>query len=80
MISTIEEGRRETQEEFYNMLEERGRRDWEARKKKIFERLGGRSGSVAKINGDLRKSTKGGSTLSVSHFHSHDVETLLDTT
>lgn len=67
MISTIEEGRRETQEEFYNMLEERGRRDWEARKKKIFERLGGRSGAAAKITGDLRKSTKAGNALSVSH-------------
>ncbi|TFK47932.1 nucleoporin-interacting protein NIC96 [Heliocybe sulcata] len=44
LISTIEEGRRQTQAEFYRVLEERGRRDWEARKKRVFEELGGRLG------------------------------------
>ncbi|KZT24692.1 nucleoporin-interacting protein NIC96 [Neolentinus lepideus HHB14362 ss-1] len=44
LISTIEEGRRQTQAEFYRVLEERGRRDWEARKKRVFEELGGRMG------------------------------------
>ncbi|KAI0305787.1 nucleoporin-interacting protein NIC96 [Multifurca ochricompacta] len=44
VISTIEEARRETQEEFYRVLEDRSRRDWEARKKRVFEELGGRLG------------------------------------
>ncbi|KAI9513141.1 nucleoporin-interacting protein NIC96 [Russula earlei] len=44
VISTIEEARRETQEEFYRVLENRSRREWEARKKRVFEELGGRSG------------------------------------
>lgn len=43
VISTIEEGRRETQIEFERVLNERVRRDWEARKKKIFEELGERA-------------------------------------
>ncbi|KAN0129758.1 nucleoporin-interacting protein NIC96 [Lactarius tabidus] len=44
VISTIEEARRETQEEFYRVLEDRGRREWDARKKRVFEELGGRLG------------------------------------
>lgn len=40
LISTIEEGRRETEAEFYQVLEERVRKDWESRKKRIFEELG----------------------------------------
>jgi len=43
IISTIEEGRRETQVEFERVLNERVRRDWEARKKNIFEELGERA-------------------------------------
>lgn len=43
IISTIEEGRRETQLEFQRVLDERVRRDWEARKKRIFEELGERA-------------------------------------
>ncbi|KAF8170381.1 nucleoporin-interacting protein NIC96 [Pholiota molesta] len=43
LISTIEEGRKETQEEFYRVLEERSQRDWEAKKKRVFEELGGRA-------------------------------------
>ena len=43
IVSTIEEGRRETQMEFERVLNERVRRDWEARKKKIFEELGERA-------------------------------------
>ncbi|KAF8497062.1 nucleoporin-interacting protein NIC96 [Russula emetica] len=44
VISTIEEARKATQEEFYNVLEDRSRREWEARKKRVFEELGGLSG------------------------------------
>ncbi|KAH9978530.1 nucleoporin-interacting protein NIC96 [Lactifluus volemus] len=44
VISTIEEARRETQEEFYRVLEDRSRHEWEARKKRVFEELGGRLG------------------------------------
>ena len=58
LISTIEEGRRETQEEFYRVLEERGRRDWEARKRRVFEELGGHVGVDGKANGDMRKSIR----------------------
>jgi len=40
LISTIKEGRRETQEEFHRVLEERSQHDWEAKKKCAFEELG----------------------------------------
>lgn len=40
LISTIEEGRRETESEFYQVLDERIRKQWESRKKRIFEELG----------------------------------------
>ncbi|KAG8928588.1 hypothetical protein FRC02_006703 [Tulasnella sp. 418] len=40
LISAIEEGRRETENEFYRVLEERVRKDWENRKKRIFEEIG----------------------------------------
>ncbi|ETW78360.1 hypothetical protein HETIRDRAFT_325165 [Heterobasidion irregulare TC 32-1] len=52
IISTIEEARRETQEDFYRILEERSRKDWDARKKRVFEELGGR---VAGDNQSLAK-------------------------
>jgi nuclear pore complex protein Nup93 len=44
VISTIEEARKATQEEFYSVLEDRSKREWEARKKRVFEELGGLSG------------------------------------
>ncbi|KAG8801360.1 hypothetical protein FRC16_000668 [Serendipita sp. 398] len=43
IISTIEEGRRETLLEFKRVLDERVRRDWDARKRRIFEELGERT-------------------------------------
>ncbi|KAI6022591.1 nucleoporin-interacting protein NIC96 [Pisolithus marmoratus] len=52
LISTIEEGRRETQEAFYNLLEERSRKDWEAKKRRVFEELGGRSLAAATAGAD----------------------------
>ncbi|KAH8120687.1 nucleoporin-interacting protein NIC96 [Phellopilus nigrolimitatus] len=67
LISTIEEGRRETQEEFYRVLEDRSSRDWEARKKRIFEELGGRSGSAeGRANGDFRRSLRASTSLGQS--------------
>ena len=63
LISTIE-GRKETQEEFYHVLEDRGQRDWEAKKKRIFEELGERIGAS-----DRRSSPLGKSSLSVSTLH-----------
>ncbi|EMD30731.1 hypothetical protein CERSUDRAFT_89692 [Gelatoporia subvermispora B] len=57
LISTIEEGRKETQEEFYRVLEERERKDWEARKRRVFEQLGGRVGGENRAVPDLKKST-----------------------
>lgn len=47
IISTIEEGRRDTLLEFKRVLDERVKRDWEARKKRIFEELGERSTLLA---------------------------------
>ncbi|KAG8834375.1 hypothetical protein FRC17_009050 [Serendipita sp. 399] len=47
IISTIEEGRRETLLEFKRVLDERVRRDWEARKRRIFEELGERTTLLA---------------------------------
>lgn len=66
LISTIEEGRRETQEEFYRILEERGHKDWEARKKRVFEQLGARVGGENRAVAELKKSPHGKSLLSVS--------------
>ncbi|KAI0747814.1 nucleoporin-interacting protein NIC96 [Daedaleopsis nitida] len=66
LISTIEEGRRETQEEFYRVLEDRGRRDWEARKKRVFEQLGTRVGGENRAVTELKKSTHGKNLLSAS--------------
>lgn len=65
LISTIEEGRRETQEEFYRILEDHGRREWEAKKKRVFEELGGRLGGENTAVSDLKKSSYGRSTLAV---------------
>ncbi|GBE78687.1 nucleoporin-interacting protein NIC96 [Sparassis latifolia] len=66
LISTIEEGRKETQEEFYRVLEDRGRRDWDARKKRVFEQLGGRVGGDSAALGELKKSVHGKGALSTS--------------
>ena len=40
----IEEAQRQTQEEFYRILEDQGRCKWDACKKRAFEELGGRPG------------------------------------
>ena len=53
LISSIEEGRRETEVEFYRNLDTRVRKDWETRKKKIFEELG--VGSMAEGEGGDRE-------------------------
>lgn len=66
LISTIEEGRKETQEEFYRVLEERSQRDWEAKKKRVFEELGGRVGGDNKAMSEMKKSTHGKSSLMVN--------------
>lgn len=65
LISTIEEGRKETQEEFYRVLEDRSQRDWEAKKKRVFEELGGRVGGDNRALAELKKSTHGRSSLMV---------------
>lgn len=60
LIASIEEGRRDTQAEFYRVLDERVRRDWEARKKRIFEELGARGvGTEARSGQELRQSVRG---------------------
>ena len=62
LISTIEEARKETQEEFYRVLEERSQKDWEAKKKRVFEELGMKVGD--RSLSDMRaSSTLGKSTL-----------------
>lgn len=73
LISTIEEGRKETQEEFYRVLDERGRRGWEAKKRRVFEQLGGRVGSENKAATDLKRSYHGKNSLTV-RLCSHQAE------
>ncbi|PFH50708.1 hypothetical protein AMATHDRAFT_144459 [Amanita thiersii Skay4041] len=66
LISTIEEGRKETQEDFYRVLEERSQRDWEAKKRRVFEKLGGRVSSENRALAELKQSIHGKSALSTS--------------
>lgn len=66
LISTIEEARKETQGEFYRVLEEREQRDWEAKKRRVFEELGDRISTDNKAVSELKKSFGGKSLLSVS--------------
>ncbi|KAI3609897.1 nucleoporin-interacting protein nic96 [Moniliophthora roreri] len=63
LISTIEEGRRETQEAFYQMLEDRMSKDWEAKKKRVFEELGARVKVDNRAMAELKKSFHGKSSL-----------------
>lgn len=65
LISTIEEGRKETQEEFYRVLEERSQRDWEAKKKRLFDELGGRVFGENRAVAEFKKSSHGRSSLLV---------------
>lgn len=66
LISTIEEARKETQEDFYRLLEDRERRDWEAKKKRMFEELGERVGVENRAVSELKKSMGGKNILAVS--------------
>lgn len=73
LISTIEEARRQTQEEFYAVLEDRSQKDWETKKKRVFEELGTRMGGPGgnRTIPELRAShSKGG--LVVSPFLDSD--------
>lgn len=67
IISTIEEGRKETQEDFYRSLEERSSRDWEAKKKRVFEELGGRVNGENRAMAELKKTFQGKSSLAVCY-------------
>ncbi|KAJ3723408.1 nucleoporin-interacting protein NIC96 [Lentinula raphanica] len=58
LITTIENGRKETQESFYRMLEDRTARDWEEKKKRLFEQLG----ASVPVSANLAASTMGMST------------------
>jgi nuclear pore complex protein Nup93 len=73
LISTIEEGRRETQEGFYRLLEGRSRKDWEAKKRRVFEELGGRSNSDNKALAEMKKSFHARGSLSVRDASAHTV-------
>lgn len=66
LITTIEEGRAETQEEFYRLLEDRSQKDWEARKRRLFEELGGRLGVENKAVAEMKMSTYGKGGLAAS--------------
>ncbi|KAL1685920.1 Nup93/Nic96-domain-containing protein [Schizophyllum commune] len=66
LITTIEEGRAETQDEFYRLLEERGQRDWEARKRRLFEELGGRLGVENRAVAEMKMSSYGRGGLGAS--------------
>jgi nuclear pore complex protein Nup93 len=63
LISSIEEGRRETGAEFYRLLDDRVRKDWEARKKKIFEELG----VSTRVGSDLTTDAEGIARFSGEH-------------
>jgi nuclear pore complex protein Nup93 len=65
IIATIEEARRETQADFYRLLEERTVADWEAKKKRVFEQLGSRLGGDARAVSVLGKSQAGKGALHV---------------
>ena len=47
-------------------MEERSQRDWEARKKRVFEELGGRVAGGDRALSEMRGSVVGKSTLAVS--------------
>ncbi|KAF8885239.1 Nup93/Nic96-domain-containing protein [Gymnopilus junonius] len=68
LISTIEEARKDTQHQFYRVLDERSQKDWEAKKKRVFEELGGRVASADRGGplSDLRASALGKSVLGAS--------------
>jgi nuclear pore complex protein Nup93 len=67
LISTIEEARRETQSELYRVLDERVRRDWEAKKIRVFEELGGRvDGESVAIADSKKRLPKGTQSVSDS--------------
>ena len=51
ILSSIEESRRDTQNEFYRVLEERIRRDWDARKRRIMDEFGVRGYNTAENSG-----------------------------
>lgn len=70
IISTIEEGRKETQTEFYRVLEEHARRDWEAKKKRVFEELGGRIGGEHRAMVELNNGFHAKSSLTVCLLYS----------
>lgn len=55
VISTMEEGRRETVEQLYRSLEERSSRVWEEQKKRLFEELGDRVGTASKALMETKK-------------------------
>jgi len=40
IISSIEEGRRQTNEDFYTQLDSQMRKDWERQKERLFDELG----------------------------------------
>lgn len=65
LISTIEEGRRETQEDFYRLLEVRSSKDWEAKKRRVFEELGGRSTTDNKALAEMKRSFHARGSLAV---------------
>ncbi|KAF8341685.1 nucleoporin-interacting protein NIC96 [Amanita rubescens] len=66
LISTIEEGRRETQDDFYRMLEDRAHRDWEAKKRRVFEELGVRVTADSRALVELKQSSHSRSALMAS--------------
>jgi nuclear pore complex protein Nup93 len=65
IISTIEEARRETQTDFYRSLQDRASKDWEARKKRVFEELGMRAGQPSRAVGEYKGQRGGAGGLAV---------------
>jgi nuclear pore complex protein Nup93 len=82
LISAIEESRHQAELDFYENINRRMTRDWEARKKKIFEELGVSKGTSSADNanreGEARLAgqkaamrSKSAFEASVGHSHCH---------
>jgi nuclear pore complex protein Nup93 len=67
LIATIEESRRETEADFNRLLEKRKERDWEQKKKRLFDQLGKRAGGESRAVTELTKSFGGKASLAVRY-------------
>ncbi|KAJ3858761.1 nucleoporin interacting component Nup93/Nic96 [Lentinula novae-zelandiae] len=64
-MNTIGHGRKETREDFYRMLEDRTARDWEVKKKRLFEQLGASVPVAASTTSTMKKQPSSSAPLSL---------------